>query len=119
MLDEPGAYGRVLRDATGGVRAIVEAKDASAEERAVREINAGIYAFEVRAAAARCSARLQPQNAQGEYYLTDVVGLLRAAGPDGGARCRPAIPREALGVNTVAELAEAARLLRAAARARR
>ena len=45
-LDEPGAYGRVLRDGDGSVRAVVEAKDASPDERAVREINAGLYAFE-------------------------------------------------------------------------
>src|SRR5688500_15411217 len=46
-LDDPGAYGRVLRDDAGAVRAIVEARDASADERRVREINAGLYAFEV------------------------------------------------------------------------
>jgi bifunctional UDP-N-acetylglucosamine pyrophosphorylase/glucosamine-1-phosphate N-acetyltransferase len=109
-LPEPGAYGRVLRDGTGGVRAIVEAKDASAEERAVREINAGLYAFEV-PALLQVLGGLQPQNAQGEYYLTDVVGLLRAAGHTVGAM-RTADPAEALGVNSVAELADVARRLR-------
>src|SRR5688572_27526201 len=78
-LDDPGAYGRVLRDAAGGVRAIVEARDANADEASVREINAGLYAFEV-PALLEVLGKLQPQNAQGEYYLTDVVGLLRAAG---------------------------------------
>ena len=77
----------------------------------MREINAGIYAFEV-PALLDVLGQLQPQNAQGEYYLTDVVGLLRAAG-DGAARSRPPIRPRRSGVNTVAELAEASRLLRA------
>ena len=75
-LDDPGAYGRVLRDGVGGVKAIVEAKDASPEEARVREINAGLYAFEVEALLAVLD-ELRPQNAQGEYYLTDVIALLR------------------------------------------
>jgi bifunctional UDP-N-acetylglucosamine pyrophosphorylase / glucosamine-1-phosphate N-acetyltransferase len=109
-LDDPAAYGRVLRDA-GGVRAIVEAKDATAEERAVREINAGLYAFEV-PALLEVLGQLKAQNAQGELYLTDVVGLLRAAGRTVGA-VPAGDPGEALGVNTVAELAETTRRLRA------
>jgi bifunctional UDP-N-acetylglucosamine pyrophosphorylase/glucosamine-1-phosphate N-acetyltransferase len=111
VLDDPSAYGRVVRDAAGEVRAIVEAKDASPEERAIGEINVGIYAFEP-SALLDVLGGLQPQNAQGEYYLTDVVGLLRAAG-----RVVRAVsagdPREGLGVNTHAELAEASRVLRA------
>jgi bifunctional UDP-N-acetylglucosamine pyrophosphorylase / glucosamine-1-phosphate N-acetyltransferase len=110
-LDDPGAYGRVLRDDDGGVRAIVEARDASAEVRAVREINAGLYVFEVPALLGVLDA-LQPQNAQGEYYLTDVIGLLRRGGQRVEA-VRAEHPAEALGVNSVAELAEAGRLLRA------
>jgi bifunctional UDP-N-acetylglucosamine pyrophosphorylase/glucosamine-1-phosphate N-acetyltransferase len=109
-LPDPAAYGRVLRDATGGVRAIVEAKDASAEELAVREINAGIYAFEV-AALLQVLGGLQPQNAQGEYYLTDVVGLLRTAGHTVGA-LGAGDASEALGVNTQRELADATARLR-------
>ncbi|PYQ50100.1 MAG: UDP-N-acetylglucosamine diphosphorylase/glucosamine-1-phosphate N-acetyltransferase [Acidobacteria bacterium] len=111
ILDAPGAYGRVLRDEAGGVRAIVEARDASDEVRAVREINAGLYVFEV-PALLRVLGGLQPQNAQGEYYLTDVVGLLRAAG-QAVAAIAAEDPAEALGVNSLAELAEAGRLLRA------
>ena len=109
-LDDPGAYGRVLRDEAGGVRAIVEAKDATAEEARVREINAGLYAFEV-PALLEVLGKLEPKNAQGEFYLTDVVGLLRAAGKTVGA-VKAEDPGEALGVNTVAELAETTRLLR-------
>jgi bifunctional UDP-N-acetylglucosamine pyrophosphorylase/glucosamine-1-phosphate N-acetyltransferase len=110
VLDDPGAYGRVVRDAEGGVRAIVEAKDASPEERAIGEINAGVYAFEV-GPLLDALGRLRPQNAQGEYYLTDVVGLLRAAGQPVAA-VAAADPAEGLGVNTIAELFQATRTWR-------
>jgi bifunctional UDP-N-acetylglucosamine pyrophosphorylase/glucosamine-1-phosphate N-acetyltransferase len=109
VLDDPEAYGRVLRDGDG-VRAVVEARDASATELKVREINAGIYAFEV-PPLLEVLAALRPQNAQGELYLTDVVRLLRATGRSVAAVVATDAV-EALGVNTVAELAEAARLLR-------
>jgi bifunctional UDP-N-acetylglucosamine pyrophosphorylase / glucosamine-1-phosphate N-acetyltransferase len=111
VLDDPGAYGRVVRDETGGVRAIVEAKDATGKVREVREINAGLYAFEVRPLLEVLS-RLQPQNAQGEYYLTDVVGLLRAADHPVAAVAADD-PAEGLGVNSIAELAQVTRTLRA------
>jgi bifunctional UDP-N-acetylglucosamine pyrophosphorylase/glucosamine-1-phosphate N-acetyltransferase len=111
ILDDPGAYGRVLRGTDGQVRTIVEARDATAEESQVREINAGIYAFEVPALLEVLGA-LQPQNAQGEYYLTDAIGLLRSAGRSVHA-VTAADAREALGVNTLAELAEVSQLLRA------
>jgi bifunctional UDP-N-acetylglucosamine pyrophosphorylase / glucosamine-1-phosphate N-acetyltransferase len=110
VLDDPGAYGRVVRDGDGGVRGIVEAKDATAEERAVREINAGLYVFDVPALLPVLD-RLQPQNAQGEYYLTDVVGLLRAAGMAVAAVAADDSD-EGLGVNSVAELAAATQTLR-------
>jgi bifunctional UDP-N-acetylglucosamine pyrophosphorylase/glucosamine-1-phosphate N-acetyltransferase len=109
VLDEPEAYGRVLRDGDAVV-AVVEARDASAEQLKVREINAGIYAFEVEPLL-EVLAALRPQNAQGELYLTDVVGLLRASGRPVAA-VPTSDPLEALGVNTASELAEAARLLR-------
>ena len=110
LLDDPGAYGRVVRDDAGNVRRIVEAKDATPAERAVREINAGLYVFEV-AALQAVLPRLTPQNAQGEYYLTDVIGLLA----DEGRRVATVVardPSEALGVNSQAELAEAGVILR-------
>ncbi|NUR06603.1 MAG: bifunctional UDP-N-acetylglucosamine diphosphorylase/glucosamine-1-phosphate N-acetyltransferase GlmU [Nocardioidaceae bacterium] len=76
---EPFGYGRVLRDPDGGVRAIVEQKDASPEEAAVREINSGVYAFDG-AFLADALARVTNDNAKGEYYLTDVVGIARVDG---------------------------------------
>ncbi|HET9162649.1 MAG TPA: bifunctional UDP-N-acetylglucosamine diphosphorylase/glucosamine-1-phosphate N-acetyltransferase GlmU [Solirubrobacterales bacterium] len=81
-LEDPGSYGRVVRDADGGIERVVEAKavgDASAEELAIREINAGTYAFEA-APLATALRGLSNDNAQGEYYLTDVFAALRDAG---------------------------------------
>ncbi|MCB1298062.1 MAG: bifunctional UDP-N-acetylglucosamine diphosphorylase/glucosamine-1-phosphate N-acetyltransferase GlmU [Microthrixaceae bacterium] len=84
-LGDPTGYGRVIRDADGGVARIVEQKDASAQERAVDEINAGVYVFRAAALRAHIGA-LTTDNAQGEMYLTDVVALLRGAGEAVAAR---------------------------------
>jgi bifunctional UDP-N-acetylglucosamine pyrophosphorylase/glucosamine-1-phosphate N-acetyltransferase len=79
VADDPTGYGRVLRDDAGDVTAIVEHKDADDEQRAVREINSGIYAFD--AAVLRSAlARVSTDNAQGEMYLTDVLAIARADG---------------------------------------
>jgi bifunctional UDP-N-acetylglucosamine pyrophosphorylase/glucosamine-1-phosphate N-acetyltransferase len=107
---EPGSYGRVVRDGSNRVLAVVEARDASPSQLALREINAGLYAFEVGPLLSVLD-KLQPQNAQGEYYLTDTIALLASAG-HAVVACPVADAREALGVNTLAELAEAGRLLR-------
>jgi bifunctional UDP-N-acetylglucosamine pyrophosphorylase/glucosamine-1-phosphate N-acetyltransferase len=81
-LDDPAAYGRVVRTAAGDVERVVEAKaagDADADQLAIREINAGTYAFDA-APLAAALAGLANDNAQGEYYLPDVFPALRAAG---------------------------------------
>jgi len=81
-LDDPGAYGRVLRDGEGWVERVVEAKstgDADASQLAVREINAGTYVFDA-AHLAEALHGLSNDNAQGEYYLPDVFPALRATG---------------------------------------
>jgi bifunctional UDP-N-acetylglucosamine pyrophosphorylase/glucosamine-1-phosphate N-acetyltransferase len=102
-LQDPAMYGRVLRDESGAVMRIVEAKDASDEERRVDEVNAGIYLFEAEHLFENLRG-LSNSNVQGEYYLTDLVGSLRSAGHRVGA-----VPvsdaTEALGVNSRAELA--------------
>jgi bifunctional UDP-N-acetylglucosamine pyrophosphorylase / glucosamine-1-phosphate N-acetyltransferase len=82
VLDEPGDYGRVLRDGAGEVTGVVEAKaggDATAEQRAIREVNTGILAFDARALRAALP-QVGSDNAQGERYLPDVLPILRAAG---------------------------------------
>jgi bifunctional UDP-N-acetylglucosamine pyrophosphorylase/glucosamine-1-phosphate N-acetyltransferase len=110
-LDDPTGYGRVIRDADGSVARIVEQKDATDEEAAVAEINAGVYVF--RAASLRESlARVGTDNAQREMYLTDVIRLLREAGRQVAARAA-ADARVALGVNDRVQLSEAAAILNA------
>lgn len=78
-LSDPTGYGRILRSATGFLTGIVEEKDASIEQRRIKEVNTGIYCFSV-PQLRPVLAELKPQNAQGEYYLTDVIALLAAAG---------------------------------------
>jgi bifunctional UDP-N-acetylglucosamine pyrophosphorylase/glucosamine-1-phosphate N-acetyltransferase len=81
-LDDPGSYGRVVRGTDGEVEGVVEAKaagDADPEQLAIREINAGTYAFDAEPLATAL-AGLSNDNAQGEYYLTDVFAALREAG---------------------------------------
>src|SRR3954447_13697578 len=83
-LDDPTGYGRVLRDATGAVTAVIEQKDASEQQRAVREINSGIYAFDA-ATLSDALSRLTTDNAQGELYLTDVIAIASGDGKRVGA----------------------------------
>lgn len=78
-VPDPGSYGRVIRGADGQVTRIVEAADASADELQIDEINTAVYCFK-RSVLAPALRRLSPENAQGEYYLTDVVAVLRDAG---------------------------------------
>jgi bifunctional UDP-N-acetylglucosamine pyrophosphorylase/glucosamine-1-phosphate N-acetyltransferase len=110
-LERPGSLGRVLGDGSGGLRAIVEARDASPEELALRTVNSGLYALPAPAIAGDL-ARLRPDNAQGELYLTDAV---TAAARDGRqvALVELADPDEALGVNDRLELARVHALLTA------
>ncbi|MCS7313861.1 MAG: bifunctional UDP-N-acetylglucosamine diphosphorylase/glucosamine-1-phosphate N-acetyltransferase GlmU [Bryobacterales bacterium] len=110
FLEDPSGYGRVVRDAEGRLQAIVEQKSARPEELAIREINSGIYCFASELLWPRLEA-IRPDNPAAEYYLTDVVALLRR---DGYLieTLRADDPTEVLGVNTRLELAEADRILR-------
>jgi bifunctional UDP-N-acetylglucosamine pyrophosphorylase/glucosamine-1-phosphate N-acetyltransferase len=109
-LSSPGSYGRVLRGGDGRIVRIVEAKDAAPEERTVQEANAGVYVFDL-APLEKALLDLRAENAQGEYYLTDLVALLSGRGLGVGA-LQLEDPEEASGVNTLSELAFAARRLR-------
>jgi bifunctional UDP-N-acetylglucosamine pyrophosphorylase/glucosamine-1-phosphate N-acetyltransferase len=109
-LPEPGAYGRIVRGADGSLRAIVEARDASEDELRIREVNSSIYVFDA-AKLWPALERLKPDNAQGELYLTDTVRDLAAAG-ERVAVYQAEDAAEAEGVNTRAELAAAAAVLR-------
>ena len=108
-LADATGYGRIVRDAKGRVVRIVEHKDATAAERKIREINCGIYCADPSALMATLK-KIRPNNAQGEYYLTDAVHALIAKGETVVALKHPD-PYEALGVNTRAELAEAGAIL--------
>jgi bifunctional UDP-N-acetylglucosamine pyrophosphorylase/glucosamine-1-phosphate N-acetyltransferase len=108
--DDPRQYGRVLRDADGGLAAIVEYRDATGEQRAVREVNSSIYVFRADRLWPVLD-RLTPHNAQGELYLTDSVALLVADGDRVGVH-KGGDPLETEGVNTRAELAAASAALR-------
>ncbi|MBD9734432.1 bifunctional UDP-N-acetylglucosamine diphosphorylase/glucosamine-1-phosphate N-acetyltransferase GlmU [Streptomyces sp. H28] len=103
-------YGRIVRDeASGAVTAIVEHKDASEAQRAVREINSGVFAFDG-ALLAQALKQVRTDNSQGEEYLTDVLGILRAAGHRVGASVA-GDHREIAGINNRVQLAEARRIL--------
>jgi bifunctional UDP-N-acetylglucosamine pyrophosphorylase/glucosamine-1-phosphate N-acetyltransferase len=111
VLADPSGYGRVVRDRAGAVLRVVETKkdgDASAEELAIQEVNAGIYAFDA-AALRGALPRLSNENAQGELYLPQVLNLLRA---DGGTVAAHQLedPTLMLGVNDRVALARARRL---------
>lgn len=110
-FEDPASYGRIIRNSEGLVERIVEQKDCTAEEAAVKEINTGTYCFDNKKLFAALS-KITNNNAQGEYYLTDVIGILRAAGDVVQGYCTTDIA-EAIGVNDRVALAEAERLMRA------
>lgn len=107
-FDDPSGYGRVIRDDSEGVAAIIEDRDLTDEQREIREINAGAYSFRA-ADLIDALSRISNDNAQGEYYLTDVAGILAAHGD----RVEPVItsPEEVVGINSQDQLAEARALL--------
>ena len=109
-LDDPRGYGRVVRARDGQVASIVEEADATEEERAIKEVATSIYVFR-RSVLAPALRRLSPDNAQGEYYLTDVVGVLHDAGYPAISVVAPD-PTETNGVNDRAQLARAEAVLR-------
>jgi len=112
ILDDPGAYGRVIRDSAGVVTAIVEARDASPAELAIGEINTGVYL--ARAAVLRSAlAQLSPDNAQDEYYLTDLVAIAHRRRLAVQAWCAPDAA-EFAGINSLKELAAMEAEIRAA-----
>jgi bifunctional UDP-N-acetylglucosamine pyrophosphorylase / glucosamine-1-phosphate N-acetyltransferase len=109
-LSDPTGYGRIIRNQSGHVVKIVEQKDATDEERAVQEINTGIYCFESADLFASLR-RITADNVQGEYYLTDVIEIFVKGGKPVGAFVA-ADAAETMGVNSRVQLAEAEVILR-------
>jgi bifunctional UDP-N-acetylglucosamine pyrophosphorylase/glucosamine-1-phosphate N-acetyltransferase len=108
-VEDPTGLGRIVRDADGNVRAIVEERDATAGQRAICEINAGVYVGDA-AALRRALARISTDNDQGEQYFTDVLGLLVDEGASVGGHVADD-PDDVLGCNDRRELAARRRTL--------
>ncbi len=110
VADDPRGFGRLVRDDAGDVLGIVEEAEATAEQQAIRELNAGVYCFDA-AWLWRALQRIQPSAAKGEYYLTDTIGLAVADGRRVVA-ITTTDEEEVMGINTRVHLAEAEAILR-------
>lgn len=107
--DEKLPYGRIVRDESGNFLRIVEEKDCTEPEKAITELNSGVYVFDAQKLLSVLSS-LKNNNAQGEYYLTDAPALLMEQGAKIGV-CRRSLGSEIIGVNTVAQLEQVERIL--------
>lgn len=110
LVGNPRGYGRIIRDDVGHIKEIVEEKDASCEQKKITEINSGIYCFDIQELILALE-KLTPNNAQGEYYLTDVIRIMN----DKGLKVSGMIVEdktEILGVNDRAQLEMLTRILR-------
>jgi bifunctional UDP-N-acetylglucosamine pyrophosphorylase/glucosamine-1-phosphate N-acetyltransferase len=107
-LDDPSGYGRIVRDAAGAVQCIVEHKDATAQQRAIREVNTGILALPT-AWLKKALPRIGNDNAQNEYYLTDLIGLAAGDGLPVNSS-EPGQAWETLGVNSRVQQAQVERI---------
>jgi len=108
VVDDAGAYGRIVKDAQGNFLKIVEARDASPDELAIGEYNSGVYCYQTDRLRVAL-AELNTDNDQGEYYLTDTIGWLVARG-EKVSTVETDDPDEVVGINTVDELAAAEKL---------
>ena len=110
IYDNPKGYGRIIRDEGGNVKAIVEDKDATEMQKEIKEINAGIYCFDIEELL-KALEKITPNNAQGEYYLTDVIKIMNDKGLKTGAVIVED-NTEILGVNDKVQLELLTRVLR-------
>jgi bifunctional UDP-N-acetylglucosamine pyrophosphorylase/glucosamine-1-phosphate N-acetyltransferase len=109
VLGDPGGYGRVLRNDDGEVEGIVEEKDATEEQREIREVNSGILAFDAEFLL-HALPRISNDNAKGEYYLTDAIGIAREDGLTVGAHAIEDV-RQTEGVNDRVQLARTGQVM--------
>lgn len=111
ILDDPTGYGRIIRDSAGNFEKIVEHKDATEEEKACKEINAGMYIFNSEALSASLDL-LSNENAAGEYYLTDTIALIKKIGLKVSALALTGDACDEIrGVNTIDQLEEAEQIM--------
>lgn len=110
LYDDPAGYGRIVRDETGTFQAIVEDKDASDEQKEIQEINASIYCFSA-PCLLKALDKITNDNAQGEYYLTDTLAIIKRAGGLIETLCLTD-PEEIMGVNDRVQLSAAAQIMR-------
>lgn len=109
IIDDATGYGRIIRNEANEVEKIVEHKDCSQDELKVNEINAGMYAFDIELLLESLN-KINNKNAQGEYYLTDVIEILKSEGQRVGAVAAPL--QETLGVNSRVQLAQVEKIMR-------
>jgi len=105
FLKEPGSYGRIVRDSDDNIKKIIEARDASAYEKTIREINAGVYCFRSKELF-KATEVIKPDNKKGEYYLTDTIEILSKKG-FGIESLQTDVSEEITGVNSRQDLARA------------
>ena len=110
IYENPTGYGRIIRDEGGNIKSIVEEKDANSFEKEIKEINSGIYCFDIEELLSALT-EIKPNNAQGEYYLTDVIKIMNDKGLKTGAVIVED-NTEILGVNDRAQLELLTRVLR-------
>ena len=109
MLDDPSGYGRIVRDAEGRLEAIVEDGDCSLEQREIREVNPSYYCFDAKRLF-EALEQVRPSAKKNEYYLTDVVRILREAG-HGASVSVTVAPEDAIGINSRLDLATVSRAM--------
>jgi bifunctional UDP-N-acetylglucosamine pyrophosphorylase/glucosamine-1-phosphate N-acetyltransferase len=109
MLDDPKGYGRIVRDSYGNMQGIVEENDCSEEQRKIKEINPAYYCFET-PVLTEALTKITPDNAKGEYYLTDALHIAIAAGHKAVA-VTAVEPEDAMGVNNRSQLSLASRIM--------
>lgn len=110
IVDNADGYGRIIRDEDGSVKGIVEHRDATDEQEQIREINTSIYCFKIDDLL-NSLTKVESNNAQGELYLTDTLGILRGEGKKVGA-CIADDVTEAMGINDRVQLSEAEKMMR-------
>lgn len=109
-MANPGGYGRIVRDTGGSVKAVVEEQDASPQEKSIREINTGVYCFEI-PALLHALKKIRPDNVKKEFYLTDVLHIFRQSGSRVSALCIDDAG-QVMGINSRVQLARAEEILR-------